>query len=498
MSDDPFDTLDAFVEGPPEETIGPKKRASVATRLVGLASDLDLFVSTDITPEPFADLTEAGVRRTLPIEGGGFKKLLTHRYFQATGQAPSDIALRDACRVIAAQAEASGRRLPVTTRVGHHGEAVYVDLGDERRRAIEITADGWGLVGAPPVRFHRPAGALPLPEPEAGGSLHDLKRHITCADEAAFISLAAWAIYALGGVTAFPIAVITGDHGAAKTTTSRMLKALVDPHQAQDASAPRGDDDVWARARGHRVLAYDNVSALLAEQSDLLCKIATGYAVERRRLYSNSDVVAATLCRPQIANGIVDFATRPDLLDRAVLIRLSRIPETARKSEEAVWSAFHAARPALLGALCEALALALRRRGRVATAAKPRMADFHLYALGAEPLFGAPGCFEDALRRTETEAAEIALGASLTGEAVLSFMSDKEHWSSSASELLTDLRRSGGEDLAKTRGFPRTASHLSADLRRIAYSLSRVGVRIEFHRSGERGRWIELRRDRSS
>lgn len=498
MIEDPFETLDAFVESGGEEAGRSKKKQSVATRLVSLVADLDLFVSTDITPEPFADLTENGVRRTLPIEGGTFKKLLTHRYFEATGHAATDIALRDAARVIAARAEASGVRRPVTTRIGHHGDAVYIDLGDETGAAIEVSGTGWRLTAAPPVRFHRPAGALPLPAPERGAKLEELKHHIACASDAAFASLCAWLVYALGGVSAFPIAVITGDHGAAKTTTSRMLKALVDPHHAQDGSAPRGDDDVWARARNHRVLAYDNVSSLSAEQSDLLCKIATGYAMERRRLYSNVDVVGATVCRPQIANGIVEFANRPDLLDRALLIRLSRIPEADRKPEQEVWSAFYAARPKLLGALCDALRLALQGKDGVRCDATARLADFHRYALAAEPAFAAPGAFEQALRETETEAAEIALGASLIGETVLSLMSDKSRWSGSATELLQDLRFSGGEDLAKTRGFPKTASHISGDLKRIAHSLRRVGILASFHRTGERGRWIELERIKKS
>ncbi|MEL6977364.1 MAG: hypothetical protein AAGM38_01630 [Pseudomonadota bacterium] len=246
------------------------------------------------------------------------------------------------------------------------------------------------------------------------------------------------------------------------------------------------------------MLAYDNVSSLSAEQSDLLCKIATGYAMERRRLYSNVDVVGATVCRPQIANGIVEFANRPDLLDRALLIRLSRIPEADRKPEQEVWSAFYAARPKLLGALCDALSLALLGKDDVRCEATARLADFHRYALAAEPAFAARGAFEQALRETETEAAEIALGASLIGETVLSLMSDKSRWSGSATELLQDLRFSGGEDLAKTRGFPKTASHISGDLKRIAHSLRRVGILASFHRTGERGRWIELERTKNS
>ena len=211
------------------------------------------------------------------------------------------------------------------------------------------------------MRFRHSLNSLPLPRPERGGSITELRRHINVASELDFAVLVAWLIYALIGESGYPIAAITGDHGAAKTTTARMMKRLIDPHRALDAAAPRNDDDLWARARGHLVLSYDNVSQLSQEQSDLLCRVSTGYAMERRKLYSNNDVVANVVCKPQIANGIVDFVTRPDLLDRSLLIRLARIADEDRKPEAKIWREFDADHPRLFGALLDAAVLGLQR-----------------------------------------------------------------------------------------------------------------------------------------
>lgn len=492
MQGDPFDDLDAFVDADGDNGLSQRRRESVATRLVRLTDDYPLFVSDDITPDAFADVTEDGVRRTLRVQGDGFRRWLSNRYFEAAGGVANEASLRDAARVIAARAQQTGVRLPVSTRVGHLNGGVYIDLGDETGRAIAITANGWALNAKPPVRFLRPAGARALPVPESGGDLQELRRHIRFEDDAAFAVVCAWLIYALAGQHAFPLALITGDHGAAKTTTARMLKRLIDPHHAEDGSAPRREDDVWTRARGHRALVYDNVSSLTAEQSDLLCKIATGFTVEKRRLYTDAEVVGAVICRPQIANGIVDFANRPDLLDRAIMIRLSRIPDEERQPENAIWVAFDAARPRLLGALCDAIALAMLRKDEVKQNATARLADFHRFSLAAEPAFGAPGAFEDGLRRAELEAAEIAIAASLVGEAVVSFMANRRAWSSAPTDLLEALRREASLETTSARGFPKTAAHLSADLKRIAHALRRVGVHVVFSRSGQRGRWIEL------
>jgi len=50
-------------------------------------------------------------------------------------------------------------------------------------RAVEIGPDGWRIIGSPPVRFRRAAGMLPLPEPQAGGSIEVLLTLPPLADD---------------------------------------------------------------------------------------------------------------------------------------------------------------------------------------------------------------------------------------------------------------------------------------------------------------------------
>src|SRR6184192_1294851 len=45
------------------------------------------------------------------------------------------------------------------------GDRIYLDLVDEAWRCVEIDANGWRIIAAPPVRFRRSAGMLPLPSP---------------------------------------------------------------------------------------------------------------------------------------------------------------------------------------------------------------------------------------------------------------------------------------------------------------------------------------------
>ena len=81
--------------------------------------------------------------------------------------------------------------------------------------------------------------------------------------------------------------------------------------------------------------------------------------------------------------------------------------------------------------------------------------------------------------------------SSPVGEAVLALMDQRSDWSGTATELHRALASNAGEDIA--RRLPKSASHLSRELNRIAHSLRLVGVEIEIERFTRRRR-IELRR----
>ena len=71
-------------------------------------------------------------------------------------------------------------------------------------------------------------------------------------------------------------------------------------------------------------------------------------------------------------DGRLETVSRPDLLDRAIIIDLPRIPDDRRRSRREFWSAFEAARPRILGALLTAVSTALQRVGEVRLHALPR------------------------------------------------------------------------------------------------------------------------------
>jgi hypothetical protein len=215
---------------------------------------------------------------------------------------------------------------------------------------VEIDTAGWRVIGDPPVRFRRAAGMLPIPMPIRGGSATTLRSFLNVRTDADFVLIVAWLLAVLRDCGPYPIIVLSGEQGSAKSTFSALLRALVDPNSAPLRALPREDRDIFIAATNGHVLAFDNISGLPAWISDTLCRLATGGGFAVRQLFTDQDEILFDACRPVILNGIEDIVTRADLADRTIFLTLEPIPEERRQPEQALWAAFGAERPHILGA----------------------------------------------------------------------------------------------------------------------------------------------------
>jgi hypothetical protein len=129
------DPLDGLVEKSAEDP-GAAFTPEVLERLVALKSE-----------------DRAEHRETWPVRTKGFRRRLARQFFEQTGGAPSSEALQSALNVIEAKAHFDGPERPVFIRVGGLDGRLYLDLGDEAWRAVEIDATGWRIIDKSPVRF---------------------------------------------------------------------------------------------------------------------------------------------------------------------------------------------------------------------------------------------------------------------------------------------------------------------------------------------------------
>jgi hypothetical protein len=363
-------------------------------------------------------------------------------------------------------------------------ERLYLDLGDATWRAVEIDADGWRAIDNPPVRFRRAAGMQPLPMPVVGGSIEILRSFLNVQSENDFVLVVAWALACLRNRGPYPVIVLSGEQGSAKSTFSAILRALLDPNTAPLRALPREDRELFITASNGHVLAFDNVSGLPGWISDTLCRLATGGGFAVRQLYTDQDEVLFDAVRPVILNGIEEIVTRPDLADRAVFLTLEPIPEERRRPEAELWAAFEAERPRILGVLLDAVVEGLKRLPETYLPKLPRMADFALWASACETALWPTGTFWSAYCYNRDNAVDGVIEADPIATAVRAIIATRTVWTGTASDLLGALAEAVGERATKAKTWPDNPRALSGRLRRAASFLRKVGIEVTFGREG--------------
>lgn len=474
-----------------KSTCEDKSQSSTQSQaLVHLADGAELFHDSDIA---YATIEKGGHRENHAIGSKGFRAWLRHEYWNAHQKPSGSQAIQDALDVLSARALYEGSARQTAVRIAEHDGGIYLDLANEQWQAIKITTDEWVVVDDPPVKFIRCRGMQPLPVPVRGGSVEELRPLINAADDATWRLVVGWLIGAFRARGPYFILCINGEQGSAKSTLSRMLRGLIDPNAADPRSAPRDERDIWIAASNSRIVAYDNLSRIPGPLSDTLCRLATGGAYATRELFSDGDEKLFSAARPIIINGIEELATRPDLLERSVVLNLQPLADSQRMTEAELWQRYEQTRPGILGAFLDAIVAALRNLPSVMLAQLPRMADPAKWVTAAESaLPWQTGGFMEAYAGNRDAANELALEASPVGLAIVQMMQNRAFWDGTATDLIFELEEKRYADL-RTRSrvdWPKKPKAMSDAIRRITKPLREAGIKVVFDRTAKARRII--------
>ena len=493
---------DHLTDSEENSTEGRGKR-SQATMLVELAGDAELFH----TPEgdAYATLSVESHEETWRLRSNGFRRWLARRFYEEKGGAPGSQAIQDALGVLEGKALYEGHECRVHVRLAEHDGTIYLDLCDEAWRVVEVTPGGWRVVTDYPVKFRRTKGMLALPVPTPEGDLRELRGFLNLAGEEDWILSVAWLLAALRPQGPYPLLPLNGEQGSAKSTTARVLRALVDPSAIPLRTAPREERDLAIAASNTWVLAFDNLSTLPGWLSDALCRLATGGGFGTRTLYTDDEESFFVAQRPVILTGIGELIARGNLLDRAIPRTLSSITSAGRRDEATFWDDFARARPGILGALLDIVAGALCNLPHTRLDELPRMADFALWIAAAEPALGwERGTFMRAYAGSRRDVTAQALEASPVAQALTAFMDRRyndhgeQEWSGTATILLGVLAAHVDETVQRGRGWPKAANTLTGELRRVAPTMRALGIDLELDRREGRGGTRTLRITRTT
>jgi ABC-type oligopeptide transport system ATPase subunit len=458
-----------------------KPKASFLKRL---QQDVEFW--HDENGEPYATISQGDHRENWRIgkKSKTFVRWLSKRWYDSTGNIISANELNDVMSLLEAKAIFDGPEHRVVRRVANYDGAFYLDLCDEPWRAIKIDAEKWCVVSNPPVKFRRAKAMQRLPDPIRSNriTLADLLLPFLNIRGEDWPLVAVWVVAAIRPTGPYPILMLLGEQGSAKTTTARVLRLLVDPNSAPVRAEPRNTRDLMISANNQWILCLDNLSSIKSDLSDALCRLSTGGGFATRSLYSDDEETIFEAMRPVILTSIAESCTRSDLLERSLVIELPRIEHDRRRPEKRFWEAFKEVHPQILAKLLDVVSGAIRELPNIERdpdTELPRLADFHHWGEASEMSLGLKnGSFANAFTSNRATVTQIVLEASPLISALLKLMKKKRQIEMTTAALLEKLCFET-PDLTKQPGWPRTPRILSSILRRVAPDLRQTGFTVE-------------------
>ena len=218
--------------------------------------EFELFHSPDKVGYAVISINDR--KEVLPLRTQDFKEYLVKLCYDKLKIVAKSQPLQDTISILNAQARYDAEEKHVHSRIAMEGSTIYIDLCNEEREVVQITPAGWDVLSNPPVHFLNPKAAKPLPRPQRGGSINELRKFINVRDDDQWILMVSWLLKAFIPRGEFPILTIGGEQGSAKSTTAEIMKILVDPTKAPLRSLPLNKQDLYISAVQSWVLAYDN------------------------------------------------------------------------------------------------------------------------------------------------------------------------------------------------------------------------------------------------
>jgi hypothetical protein len=240
---------------------------------------------------------------------------------------------------------------------------------------VNIDSNGWRIVKNDLPRFQIIDTQDTQVIPQRGGSLDLLDKYLNMKPDQCKL-LKAYLISCFIPGYPHPILQLDGENGSAKTTVSKIIKSLIDPNKTglQDMSTKK--DNLTQNLDHNYFPAFDNVSEIKPDVSDMLCRAVTGEGIEVRKLYTNGESYIRFYRRPVLINFICIDEQKEDILSRSLMIRLEPIEQDKRKTEEQLWTEFNQDKPFILGAIFDVVSQTMKNYPSIKLDRLYRMADF--------------------------------------------------------------------------------------------------------------------------
>jgi hypothetical protein len=450
-----------------------EERRNQADRLIGYALEdvQGLFVDQQGAPHALID------DEPVPLTSRCYS-WLRRLMWEEEGRSVSGEYLKMAAGTLSAHAEFSGESRELYTRAAWHEGVLYYEL--RPGRVVRIGPAGWTFEANPPVLFRRYVNLKALPDPEASGSLEVLDELVNLKSERDRRLFKAYLATLPLEHVGRPIFNASGAMGSGKTTIGRVVKRTWDPTAPETVRFdPR---DFLQKAMHAYIVTLDNQNNIPEWAADTLCRLVSGEADSKRRLYTDDEDVIIELRRAVILNGINVPTERGDVLDRSLVVELERIPDGDRNTEEQIWEHFAQEHPRLLGALFDVLSRTIALKGSIKLSQRPRLADWGEYAAS---VYEVMGWSAETFLKDWDEVVRVQNQATLDGspvaQAIIKCMEDREEYTATSSEMHSKLKVVAaqlGVDVDRDKAWPKSARWLWRRIKEVLPLLVAAGIEV--------------------
>lgn len=276
------------------------------------------------------------------INSNSFKNWVRKINYQENNKILDTQTIVDICGLLSANAEYDGNEITLSLRTALINDEWYYDLTNKNWEFVKITSNSWFIVKNE-IIFRRYSNqqaqvyASREYEPEIFDEFMKLI-NIKASDEDSKLLLKVYIVTLFIPEIQKVILMLQGTQGSAKSFLEELIKMAVDPSILKTLVLPRDINELIQQLSHNYVGYYDNVSKIPDWISDQLCRVTSGSGSSKRQLYTDDDVIRS-FKRCVGFNGINLGATKADLLDRGLIIKLESIHPKKRRtpSEEEIF-----------------------------------------------------------------------------------------------------------------------------------------------------------------
>jgi hypothetical protein len=241
-----------------------------------------------------------------------------------------------------------------------------------------------------------------------------------------------------------PPLVMTGEVGSGKTRAAACIAELYGVGFSAQKVEESSEADFWPALDNGGLVCFDNADSKTRWLADALACAATGGSQQRRRLYTNSEIVTLRAnAWLVVTSANPTFGNDAGLADRLILVRTHRADGDT--SDAALSEEIASNRDAALVHIAEAIAVALRDKQPTPTGLNQRHPDFANFGVRLGRALNREAETVAALRSAETDKSNFCLENDPIASALLAYLRTVGNFTGTASQLVPHLIAIDGE-----------------------------------------------------